>query len=328
MWGLTDSVQLWGPFTTADILAAWGPDLSEESGWSMEEMLDFADRLPADVEFYDSLNRAGMGMTLLGSDGYAAFVDREKGEAHFDSPLFLRWLAFWKSLPADYTEWTRMTPSGQRTAARDITGTYDAAFHGKIALRWTTINLSTGMSQVETLFGTKDWRLIGYPNGGREAGHSGIECRADTALLMTSFCRDPDLAWDVMRTIVAESENFFNLPSLETAFDDRVAGIFNTLKVQWVVYFSGATVGTERDPDMTEADLKEPGYIVRPEQEDIDHVKRLLNSAGYPMTEKLSPEITAIIEEELSAYGGGVGTAEDCAKKIQSRVSIWLAENG
>ena len=29
----------------------------------------------------------------------------------------------------------------------------------------------------------------------------------------------------------------------------------------------------------------------------------------------------------MSAFVGGVGTAEDCTKKIQSRVSIWLAEH-
>ena len=36
---------------------------------------------------------------------------------------------------------------------------------------------------------------------------------------------------------------------------------------------------------------------------------------------------TLITTEEVNAFYGGVGSAEDCAKKIQSRVSIWLAEN-
>ena len=30
----------------------------------------------------------------------------------------------------------------------------------------------------------------------------------------------------------------------------------------------------------------------------------------------------------LSAFLSGVGTAEECAAKIQSRVTLWLAENG
>ena len=38
-------------------------------------------------------------------------------------------------------------------------------------------------------------------------------------------------------------------------------------------------------------------------------------------------EIRDILTEETSAFLDGIGTAEDCAGKIQSRVSIWLAEH-
>ena len=38
-------------------------------------------------------------------------------------------------------------------------------------------------------------------------------------------------------------------------------------------------------------------------------------------------DVTDVVREEIPAFLGGVGTAEDCAKKIQSRVSIWLAEH-
>ena len=34
-----------------------------------------------------------------------------------------------------------------------------------------------------------------------------------------------------------------------------------------------------------------------------------------------------IVQEEISAWLSGMGTPEDCAAKIQSRASIWLAEN-
>ena len=33
-----------------------------------------------------------------------------------------------------------------------------------------------------------------------------------------------------------------------------------------------------------------------------------------------------IVEEEVSALIAGVGSAEDCAAKIQSRAAIWAAE--
>ena len=41
----------------------------------------------------------------------------------------------------------------------------------------------------------------------------------------------------------------------------------------------------------------------------------------------LNRDLYAIAEEELSAYLGGLGSPEDCAAKIRSRASVWLAEN-
>ena len=48
-------------------------------------------------------------------------------------------------------------------------------------------------------------------------------------------------------------------------------------------------------------------------------------SSGPAILEQYAPE--AIVQEEIDAYLAGMGTPEDCAKKIQSRASIWLAEN-
>ena len=78
----------------------------------------------------------------------------------------------------------------------------------------------------------------------------------------------------------------------------------------------------------TPDDLDTPGWISIPTAEDFARFEAFLdNDAGYPLTERLSPEISGIIEEEISAYFSGVGSAEDCAKKIQSCVTIWLAEH-
>ena len=41
----------------------------------------------------------------------------------------------------------------------------------------------------------------------------------------------------------------------------------------------------------------------------------------------MNEELGEIVNEEISALSAGVSTPEDCAKKIQSRASLWLAEN-
>ena len=41
----------------------------------------------------------------------------------------------------------------------------------------------------------------------------------------------------------------------------------------------------------------------------------------------LALEDTDIVREQIPVFDTCFGTVEDCAKKIQSRVSIWLAEH-
>ena len=321
LWGLTGGVTLWGPLSSRSVLDRYAPDLTEETGWRFEDMLDVAESLPDDAEFYYSLRQDNAVDLLLGPDGYGVFVDLEKHEAHFDSPLFRRWLDFYASLPKDYNDWLQRSPTGQLMNRKDYAGVYDWAYQDRIVLRWGGI-IYHELSMIESLFGTKDWVYLGHP----AEGHSGIDCRAEAAVVMTRWCTERETAWDVLRTLIAESNSPFRLPALETVYD-RILAENSPYNHQYIVYFDGNTVGSERDPDLTPEKLKRPGYIVLPEPEDYEHLKRILNAAGYPLTESLSPEIAAIVAEEISAYLGGVGTPESCAAKIQSRVSIWLSEH-
>ena len=56
-------------------------------------------------------------------------------------------------------------------------------------------------------------------------------------------------------------------------------------------------------------------------------VETVFDSVGAPWLSGIGAEVSAIIAEELSALTAGSATPESCAKSIQSRVSIWLAEN-
>ena len=59
----------------------------------------------------------------------------------------------------------------------------------------------------------------------------------------------------------------------------------------------------------------------------VSRVKDYLDREGMPILEKTPDSVTEIIMEELSALRKGRGDAEECSKKIQSRVSIWGSEH-
>ncbi len=77
--------------------------------------------------------------------------------------------------------------------------------------------------------------------------------------------------------------------------------------------------------------VRYPLFCAKCRQESlVDVVKMkmvLSDNAGEPFTDAFPPELYEIVKEEIDEYLAGMGTPEDCAKKIQSRVSIWLAEH-
>jgi len=78
---------------------------------------------------------------------------------------------------------------------------------------------------------------------------------------------------------------------------------------------------------ITEDEMEYPGILSTFTREDRDKYVKIFNEAGCTAKEAGIDEVYDILYEEMSAFLGGVGSAEDCAAKIQSRVSIWLAEN-
>ena len=78
---------------------------------------------------------------------------------------------------------------------------------------------------------------------------------------------------------------------------------------------------------VTDPEFSRYGRILRADPEELADLRAFIDGAGEPFTNAFPAELNEIVQEELSAYFSGMGTAEDCAAKIQSRASIWLAEN-
>ena len=145
---------------------------------------------------------------------------------------------------------------------------------------------------------------------------------------MTSFCENPEIAWDVIRTLI--DQNDFEggwLPVLKSDFEAKAQEYSER---DFVFFFDGWETSYPKDPanPLTVDSLEKPGLIAEFTETDAAFILDYLdNRCGVPCTMSVHEDVAAIIREEISAYLGGVGSAEDCAKKIQSRVSIWLAEH-
>ncbi len=314
MWGITNSVNI-SPtlISTREYLGEY----AERGWWTPGEFLDFAESLGEGTELLAGLTRNSEASSqLLMNRAYRIFVDRDAGTCSFDSPEFVRLLRFVDGLPTE-EEYRRTSP----LADLDSDGFAEMRLSGRLALGKCQPD-ALGMSMF-TLFGTKDWVMIGYP---AESAGAGVDILPNDVFVITSFCEEPDLAWEFIREAFIGGEGRGAMSALRSDFRAYAEDYYGHPQIVYYgqhptpMYMPGSST------EFTEADLEYPGTLYTAEPEDGERMEAILDGIGGSLLGQWDRSLWQIIREEVSSFLGGVGTAEDCAAKIQSRASLYLAE--
>ena len=319
MWGIYPQFSVEVLLSTKELLGPY----ADKGWWTSAQMLDFAQSLPEDVTLILNLYRESAPYLLFGESGFGAFIDRENAVCSFEDPEFLRFLRYLKNLPTR-EEYRKTSP----LLRLDRSQRYLPYFEGKIVLKRVGLLDALLLPDLETQFNTKDYVLIGNPSEENRPG-AGNQVNPQGAAVITSFCRSPETAWEVVRTLFTGRLGRGIIPALKTEYDAAFAPYIQSGSVGWQ-YFDGSGGGSQPDdPEhpMTVDDLRSPGILFRYTKELADSFKPLLDEVGSPRAAIVNEEISDIINEEISAFCADACTAEECAKRIQSRVSIWLAEH-
>ena len=164
---------------------------------------------------------------------------------------------------------------------------------------------------LETVFGSPGFRIPGFPGPG-----GGLtELASDTVILLPASAERPDLSRELAAAILTEASGSGAIPSLKSRYR-QAAEAYAADKYRYV--FRGGAL--TRDPE--KADW--PGFDLHP-AETFARMEEFLDGPAALLV-PLNRDLYAIAEEELSAYLGDLGSPEGCAEKIQSRASVWLAE--
>ena len=321
MWGISDSFYANTLISTPELLGKY----ADQDSWTLDEVLDFAENLPDGVELMDVLHQESLSYRFLGQNGYAAFIDAEEATCSFDSPEFIHYLNFLRSLPKNYDEYEVKSD----IAKVDWDERYQFYHDGKIALKDKYFSEINDFLNMELDFGTKDYKLIGYPT----TGTSGTMVSVSNAYVITSFCSDPDAAWEVVKSFFESDVEMYNLPALKSSFDQLAETYYD---YEFKFYYDGsAEWGTTDEEGEGSAmvvgeggsSLDRPGIVTYFTPEDAARIKDFLDQPVTPLNAAVPEEVNAIINEEISALTAGSASPEDCAKRIQSRVGIYLAEH-
>ncbi|MBQ3706985.1 MAG: hypothetical protein II889_03655 [Clostridia bacterium] len=319
LWALTDEITLETLLSTPENLGKY----ADRDGWTLGEMMDYAMSLPAGVELMDGLTQDSASYLLAG--GYGAFIDEEEAVCHFEGPDFLKFLAYLKTLPKSWEEYQAKAASQQVD--------YDERYHlyheGKIALKGVDFYDMAEFLNLEMAYGTKDYVMIGFPRSSEDV--SGAKFSSGTAAAITKYAKNLDAAWAALKAIIDPDDDQYrnDIPILRSSFDVMCEEYYS---YRFEFYYDGSASWGTYDPDSpddqrTTEDLDRPGIVTFFTKEDAERIKAFLDQPVTPVGGAVNEEVSAIIGEEVSAYLGGSVDAEGCAKRIQSRVSIWLAEH-
>ena len=338
MWGIPESLEVNSLFSTRTILEKYGiaDGILPEEGmlakraWTVDEMLDFLEALPDGVLPIFNLTAENAAYYLLGKDGFGAFIDYETMTCDFTDPTAVRFFRYLLSLPRNYDELQR-TSAYWQTDERDVAARNEFFFDGRIALRMQSFSSMMDFATLEVLFNAKDYVALGQPT----SGDYQVNVQPLRSFLVTTYCSDPASAWDFIRMYMTTpltdgkwgdiKYHLFFPPSYKPAFRE-IAEYEKTMTIIYT-YSGGMRTGNSPDLPQTTEELREPGIVFHLTDGDIAAAEDLLDKVGKPWILTVDDEVRAIIDEEISDMLGGVTTPEKCAERVQSRVSLWLAEH-
>lgn len=318
----TSDGQLWGLPSgySVETLVGKTETLGGRTSWTFSEMLDFAKTLPEGTTLIQGLSQQSVFYQLDGL--FTQFIDLDNHTCDFENQNFYDTLNYIASLPAEY----------DYSADRNPDNRYEKFQNGQIALFSMWMHDAASILEPECYFNTKDYTFIGYPTYGENSRGGNVTC--SNVFVVTNFCKNTDIAWDFIKSVVAPDDDGNSrrygggdMPILRESLRKLCERFYN---YEFEFYYSGGGGYGPGDPDnpRTQDDLDEPGVLAHFTPE---HTEALINyidnDCGSPITDAMPTELQNIISEEITSFTGGAKTAEECAKVIQSRAKIWLAEH-
>jgi len=277
--------------------------LGAAPGWNIDEFTAVLEANPqADMPMGQWLTKDNfLQMTLVFS--LDEYVDWTTGKANFDSGAFAQLLEFSNRFPSEfnfdydsgiYIEENEMIASGRQI----MTQMYLYDFQ---SVQWNT-----------HMFGG-DIVFKGFPTESR----NGNALNINSGIAITTRCTDKEGAWEFMRTFLTaqwQQDNVdWGFPTNKSVFDDMLKEAMRDKSEDeeeyavWGGYYGGM--------EYEQAPLT---------QQEADRIIALIDSTTN--ISSYDEALMNIIMEGAADYFSGLVSAQDAARVVQSRASIYISE--
>lgn len=299
---------------TLRTIAGSAIDLGTEPGWTLEELMAYADRHP-DKELFDGMSKENMMYTLM-SYNKSAFIDWSTGECKFDSDVFKSLLKFVNRFPEDakYGD-----PALLRIQNKEVL-LYDANLY----------QFESVQEAIDAYEGKALW--VGIPTVDGKAAHA---LYAEQVYAITSKSKNKEGAWAFLETFLNLKNDRYSM-----GFPTKKADLEKMREEATDLYYrnddGSPMLDGEGNPILRESYnsigyMSEDGtewnftyHIVT--QEEADMVMSMMENAKV-VSYNGDDEIMKIISEEAGAFYKGQKSVDEVATIIQGRVKMYVETN-
>lgn len=303
--------------TTFDVKCniAWSEVLGREySNWTTEEFFDFVETMPENMFFGDMMSFGDRKSVFdyLCQDNVEQWIDFDNGTCDFESESFIKMLNLSRGLKImreEYSTYEDVTAEEMK-AESEYNSTLMKKKEVFMGFMVTGMhNISVAGNALYYGLNVDDITFLSAPtkNGG------GIICSSDLySVLNCGNCTEG--GWAFVSYLLGEQQQEeigFN------AFPVRKDMFYNCTEKQ-----RKATLDTNSSAHYNYYSFEYDATITE-EQYDyiIGFVEKCNSFGGYRKS------VRVILDEEYNSFIAGEITAEECAKRIQSRMEIYLSEN-
>lgn len=304
-------------------LSAKISNVGDRMSWSISDMVELSKSLDEGVKLFEYMTKNYM-LENISYMGISEFINYETNTCSFDSEAFIGLLNYINSLPNE-------EDIDYEAIYIDRNEDYYAPYkQDKIILNMDYISsVDSYIQTINNVFGTDQVTYIGYPG----ADGNGSAINANSMYSISS--KSPELirngAWQFLKTLLSDeiqtSSRRYNFPSTYKALDALIEKEKNTYRF----YYDNGRGWSSQDEPFTEERLKEmeswgeTGKVIEFTQEYEDFLRNFLDSIVHKGND--DSKILEIIKEECEPFFSGSKTAEETAKVIQSKVSIYISES-
>ncbi len=292
-------------------LAGKTSEVGEEPGWTLKEMIAFANEHPGSalLDYADKSSMLSACLSLLQD----SFIDWNAGTCDFTSEEFKELLEFVASFPDEF-DWQNneiSTPTKLQT--------------GAVLLNSVSVDRVRDLQMELAMFG-EEATLIGYPT---VDGSNGCVMQPGSLYAISAKSQNKEVAWSFIEYYLTAESNMFSwgLPSRKSEIEKQIE---EDSTPQYVTDMDGNPVLDEDGNPIVQGlggmgwDDWEYEYHYATEEE-IALFRMLLENAKPLVT--MDETILGFITEDAQPYFQGQKSVDKVMDEIQNRVQLYMNEN-